>query len=211
MKRKFSILIIFITILLSSCVTTSAPPVEEKKYTRLPQQVNIGIIEFNNKTKYGARRLSDSALEILTTELTRSGNFIVVERARMDKILEEMKFQLSGVTTGENAAEIGKILNCEYLLVGSVSNFGVTTEGKDFIIVQQKIQKVKAEVDLRIIEVETGAVIYSAYGKGEIEKKISSNFGMGGTGGYDETLAGECLRIAINKSVHDLIEYFSVQ
>jgi curli biogenesis system outer membrane secretion channel CsgG len=146
----------------------------------------------------------------LTTELSRSGNFIVVERARMDKILEEMKLQLSGVTTGENAAELGKILNCEYLIVGSVSNFGVTTEGKDFIIAQQKIQKVKAEVDLRIIKVETGAIIYSAYGKGEIEKKISSNFGMGGTGGYDETLAGESLRIAIKQSVHDLIDYFSV-
>ena len=210
MKNIISILIIISTMFLFSCVTTSVV-VEEKKYTRLPQRYNIGILEFNNKTKYGARRLSDSALEILTTELSRSGNFIVVERARMDKILEEMKLQLSGVTTGENAAEIGKILNCEYLLVGSVSNFGVTTEGKDFIIAQQKIQKVKAEVDIRIIEVETGAIIYSAYGKGEIEKKISSNFGMGGIGGYDETLAGECLRIAINKSVHDLIEYFSVQ
>ncbi len=210
MKNILSILIIISTMFLFSCVTTSVV-VEEKKYTRLPQRYNIGILEFNNKTKYGARRLSDSALEILTTELSRSGNFIVVERARMDKILEEMKLQLSGVTTGENAAELGKMLNCEYLIVGSVSNFGVTTEGKDFIIAQQKIQRVKAEVDLRIIEVETGAIIYSAYGKGEIEKNISSNFCMGGTGGYDETLAGECLRIAINKSVHDLIEYFSVQ
>lgn len=209
MKNKISILMIVCTMFLFSCVTTSTV-VEEKKYARLPEKYNIGIIEFNNKTKYGARRLSDSALEILTTELSRSGNFIVVERARMDKILEEMKLQLSGVTTGENAAEIGKILNCKYLLVGSVSNFGVTTEGKDFIIVQQKIQKVKAEVDIRIIEVETGAIIYSAYGKGEIEKKISSNFGMGGTGGYDETLAGESLRIAIKQSVHDLIDYFSV-
>lgn len=209
MKNIIRILIVS-TIFFSSCVTTNMA-VEEKKYTRLPEKYNIGIVEFNNKTKYGARRLSDSALEILTTELTRSGNFIVVERAKMDNILEEMKLQLSGVTTGENAAEIGNILNCEYLLIGSVSNFGVTTEGRDFIIAQQKIQKVKAEVDLRIIQVETGAVIYSAYGKGEIEKKISSNFGMGGVGGYDETLAGECLRIAIKRSVHDLIEYFSVQ
>lgn len=209
MKSIIKILIVC-TIFLSSCVTTNTA-FEEKKYTRLPEKYIIGVVEFNNKTKYGARRLSDSALEILTTELTRSGNFIVVERAKMDNILEEMKLQLSGVTSGENAAEIGKILNCEYLLIGSVSNFGVTTEGRDFIIAQQKIQKVKAEVDLRIIQVETGAVIYSAYGKGEIEKKISSNFGMGGVGGYDETLAGECLRIAIKKSVHDLIEYFSIQ
>ncbi len=209
MKNIISILIIVCTVFLFSCVTTSMV-VEEKKYRRLPEQHNIGVIDFTNKTKYGARRLSDSAFEILTTELSRSGNFIVVERARMDKILEEMKLQLSGVTSGENAAELGKILNCEYLIVGSVSNFGVTTEGKDFIIAQQKIQKVKAEVDLRIIKVETGAIIYSAYGKGEIEKKISSNFGMGGTGGYDETLAGESLRIAIKHSVHDLIDYFSV-
>lgn len=210
MKKIISILIIASIVFLFSCVTTTVP-VEKKRYARLTEKYNIGIIEFNNKTKYGARRLSDSALEILTTELTRSGNFIVVERAKMDKVLEEMKLQLSGVTSGENAAEIGKILNCKYLLVGSVSNFGVTTEGKDFIIAQQKIQRVKAEVDLRVIEVETGAIVYSAYGNGEIEKKISSNFGMGGTGGYDETLAGECLRMAINKSVHDLIDYFSIQ
>jgi curli biogenesis system outer membrane secretion channel CsgG len=76
------------------------------------------------------------------------------------------------------------------------------------LIAQQKFQIADTEVDVRLIEVETAQILFSAYGKGHLEKKITAGAAGGGSGGYDETMAGDCLRLAINESVHDLNNYF---
>src|SRR6266850_5246518 len=56
----------------------------------------IGVVDFVNKTTYGANRLGTSATDILITELAKSNRFIVVERDKMDKLLEEQKLGLTG-------------------------------------------------------------------------------------------------------------------
>ena len=205
--------VIFLLVLgalgLTSCISMSVSGGDD--YQRLPEQIRVAVIDFENKTKYGARRLSDAAAEILVSELSRSGNFIIVERDRLDAVLSELEFQLSDLSEGENSAEVGKILNVEYLITGVISNFGVKTEGKDMLIAKKKIQTATAEVDLKLISVETAQIVYSAYGRGEAQKSIGSAFGVGGSGGYDETLAGDSLRAAIAEAVKRKIEFFSTR
>ena len=41
------------------------------------------------------------------------GSYTVVERANIDKILKEQKFQHSGCTDSEFAVEIGQLLNAD--------------------------------------------------------------------------------------------------
>jgi len=202
-------LLVLTALTLASCVSTTMSGVDE--YERLPEQVRVAVIDFENKTKYGARRLSDAAAEILISELSRSGNFIIVERNRLDEVLKELEFQLSDLSEGENSAQVGRILNVEYLITGVISNFGVKTEGRDMLIAKKKIQTATAEVDLKLIDVETAQIVYSAYGRGEAEKSIGSAFGVGGTGGYDETLAGDSLRAAIAEAVKRGTEFFSAR
>lgn len=191
---------------LSGCVTSSTSMVQD--YAVLPDQVRVAVIDFENKTKYGERRLADSAAEILVSEMSRSGNFILIERKRLEDVLKELEFQMSDLTDGENTAQIGNILNCEYLVYGVVSNFGVKTEGRDLLVAKRKIQTAQAEVDIKIVDVETAEIVYSAYGKGTAQKSIGSALGLGGTGGYDETLAGDCLRAAISEAVQRQVEFF---
>jgi len=202
-------LLVLTALTLASCVSTTMSGVDE--YERLPEQVRVAVIDFENKTKYGARRLSDAAAEILISELSRSGNFIIVERNRLDEVLKELEFQLSDLSEGENSAQVGRILNVEYLITGVISNFGVKTEGRDMLIAKKKIQTATAEVDLKLIDVETAQIVYSAYGRGEAEKSIGSAFGVGGTGGYDETLAGDSLRAAIAEAVKRGTDFFSAR
>jgi len=208
-RKCISIISVLIGIItLSSCITSSSTMIVE--YEKLNKQIRVAIIDFKNTTKYGARRLSDSAVQILVSELSRSGNFIIIEREKLDAVLKELEFQLSDLSQEGNAAEVGKILNCEYLISGGISNFGVKTEGRDLLIAKQKIQTVKVEVDLKLIDVETAQIVYSAFGKGETEKVIGSALGIGGSGGYDETLAGECLRAAISQAVEKKIKFFKI-
>lgn len=213
MKKIGKILIsIMMVVAVSGCVS-SADTYEFnlKAYKRLDKNYAAAIIEFENKSKYGERRLSDAASEILTTEMLRTGNFMLVERERVEEIKNEINFSNSGLTEMENRSMMGKLLNAEYLLIGVVSNFGVQIEGRDMILYQEKIQRATSEVDIRVIDVETGRIEYSAFGRGVVENKISRTLGVGDSGSYDETMAGDCLRMAVNDAVVNLTSYFETK
>jgi curli biogenesis system outer membrane secretion channel CsgG len=211
---KLSVIINFaVLIVMSGCsgvsvkkeqaITVKETEKVESKYTGPKRR--IAIADFENKTKYGARRLGTSASDILLTELAKSGKFILVEREQMNKILEEHKLAMSGVVDSASAVEAGKLLGVNALVTGSISQFGVKEEAMDAILVQTKQQIAQAVVDLRVIDVETGEIMYADSGKGEVKKKFGQTLGVGTKGGYDETIEGDALRAAIVKFVDNII------
>src|SRR5438552_2437048 len=93
----------------------------ESKYTAPKRR--IGVVSFENKAPYAQARIGNTATDILITELVKSGKFIVVERDRMDKILDEQKIGQSGAIDPNTAAKVGKILGLNAIVTGSVSQF----------------------------------------------------------------------------------------
>ncbi|MBN1383707.1 MAG: hypothetical protein JW983_02335 [Elusimicrobia bacterium] len=97
-------------------------PPTEIKTTKVSKKVdgteNIAVLnlEARNVSEQDAATISD----LIRTALVNVG-FSVIDKANMDKILEEHKFQRAGVTSPKNAAEIGKILNAQKIVVGSFS------------------------------------------------------------------------------------------
>jgi len=81
----------------------------------------------------------------LRTELFETGAFQVVEREKMQEILKEQGFQKTGCTSIECAVEIGQLLNVSEMVAGNIG----------------KIEEVYS-ISLRIIKVETGAIIKTA-------------------------------------------------
>jgi len=69
-----------------------------------------------------ARTLSEN----MRTKLLNTGRFEVLERAQMDRLIAEMKIQQTGLTDIQNAAELGKMLNVEKLIIGSIGQMGNT-------------------------------------------------------------------------------------
>jgi len=174
----------------------------ESKYTGPKRR--IGVVEFENKTAYGQNRLGQAASDILITELVKSEKFIVVEREKLDKVMAEQKFQQQGMIDSATAVKLGQILGLEAIVVGAVTEFGVKKEGSDYLITQTKQQVAEVNVDIRVIDVQSGQVILADSGKGVTKSKKASFLGMGTKGGYDETLEGEALRAAIVKFVDNI-------
>lgn len=164
----------------------------------------IGVVEFENKSAYGQGRLGGSAADILITELVKSGKFIVVERDRMNKILEEQKLQTQGTIDSQTAVQLGQIMGLEAIVVGAVSQFGVKKEGSDYLITQSKQQVAEVTVDIRLIDAQSGQVLMADSGKGRAKSRKGSFLGMGTTGAYDETLEGEALRSSIAQFVDNI-------
>jgi len=175
----------------------------ETKYTGPKRR--IGVVEFENKSAYGQGRLGGAASDILITELVKSGKFMVIERDRLSKLMDEQKLQTSGGLDSAIAVKLGKILGLEAVVIGSVSQFGVKTEGSDYLIKQNKRQVAEVTVEIRVVDVETGQILLADSGKGVTTRKWGSFLGMGTKGGYDETLEGDALRAAIVQFVDNII------
>ena len=206
-------LIAAIVLLAAACAPSKTVKTQQALSTKETEEVSskytgpkrrIGVVEFENKSAYGQGRLGGAASDILVTELVKSGKFIVVERDRMSKIMEEQRFQSQGMTDPQTAVKIGQVLGLEAIVVGSVSQFGVKKEGSDYLLTQSKRQVADVTVDIRLIDVQSGQVILADSGKGMAKSTKASFLGMGTKGGYDETLEGEALRAALVQFVTNI-------
>ncbi len=181
---------------------TPAPP----RITSKGPKLRVGIVDFVNKSSYGAGRLGNSASDILTTELFKTGAFILIERAQLGQVLKEQGLGQTGVVNPETAAQAGKILGLNAIVTGSVSQFGVSTGGSDYGVYKQKVQTAKCVVDVRVVDVTTGQLLFAESGRGEFERKAQEVLGMGQRAGYDETLGQEALRSSITKFMDNLVQ-----
>ncbi len=181
------------TAMLAGCAT--APAVKQAPPPTGPK-LRVAVAKFENKTTYGAR-LGTAAADILVTELARTERFILIERAELDRLLTEQKLGLTGAVDPATAAQMGKILGAAAMIVGSVSQFGVKTEGSDLLITASKRQIAEATVDARIIDVETARILHAETGSGEAKTTSGTFLGLGSSASYDEALEGKALRAAI--------------
>ena len=101
--------------------------------------VRIGVMDLVSETVSEAEtRILSNRLRI---ELVRTGEFTVIERERMDLILEEQGFQMSGCVAVECIVEIGQLLGMEKMIAGNIDKLG------DIYM-----------TNLRMVDVETGAI-----------------------------------------------------
>jgi len=114
----------------------------ESKYTGPKRR--IGVVDFAVKSGYGDKRLGTAASDVLITELAKTGKFVVVEREKLDKLMEEQKLQAAGPIDPRTVANVGKVLGLNAIVTGAVSEFGVKSEGGEYLIVQSKRQTAEA-------------------------------------------------------------------
>ena len=164
----------------------------------------VAIARFSNETSYGTSalfgskgaRIGKQAMDILSSRLTATGNFLIVERSDMKAIKAEQKnFKIKSALVG-----------ADYLIVGSVSEFGRSTVSEVGIFSRNKRQKAYAKVNVRLVDVSTGEVIFSEEGQGEALSEANTIFGVGTRSGHDHSLNDKALSSAISKLVSNLIE-----
>ena len=163
----------------------------------------LAITKFENATRFGKRRLGENITDVLTTELSKSQRFILLERAEVDKILEQVALSQSGITEG--TLEKIQILDADFILAGTVTHYAVTTTGSSNLFTQSKTQKAEVAADVRIIDVRTGEIILSETGRGTAEKDFEKVLGMGENGGYDESLEMDAFRKAVINLTENII------
>ena len=164
----------------------------------------VVIARFSNETKHGNSflldesndRIGKQASDILAARLTESGKFLMFERQDLDKIKAEQ--DLANITP--------KLVGADFLIIGSVSEFGRTSTSEVGIFSRNIKQSANATVNVRLVDVTTGQIIFSQEGSGEALSEANRVFGVGETAGFDSKLDDEALSAAISKLVSNLIE-----
>lgn len=163
----------------------------------------VAIGRFSNETQYAKGIFYDKendpmgkqALDILSSKLAASGKFLLLERNDLATLLEEAKKSEEGLAT----------LGADYMIIGSVTEFGRKNVGKNGVFTNAKTQIVEAAVAVRLVEVSTGLIIYSDEGKGSAELTTKTTMGVGGQASYDATLSDKAISEAIGQLVENII------
>ena len=104
------------------------------------EKPTVAIIDFDS---YGIGKSQVNMLvERLRTEIGNTKAVRLIERNAVDKIMEEQKFQLTGLTTNNIVAEIGNILGAQFMINGVIGKIGD-----------------KYTIDCKMFSVETGETI----------------------------------------------------
>lgn len=192
MKRALK----FITLV--SLALLAAAPVFAQGEKTIKRKVAIG--RFSNETQYAKGLFYDKendpmrkqALDILSSKLAASGKFILLEREDLDVLVAE---------AGDGMNKIG----ADYIILGSITEFGRKAEGQQKVFSSTKTQTVEAGVSIRLVEASTGLIIYSDEAKGFAETTSKTTLGIGGTAGYDATLSDKAISAALSQLVDNII------
>ncbi len=173
--------------------------------TRGPKK-RVAVIRFQDKSAYGRGRLGGAVQDILTTELAKSGLFILISRGGdLDLVLDEQDLSKTDIAKEGTGPKSGEVLGLNAIVTGAVSQFGVKQKSATYLLGASKTQTAEATVDIRVVDATTGQVIFADSGTGIHEESSTQVLGIGGAKGYDETLEGKALRAAISKFIDNLI------
>jgi curli biogenesis system outer membrane secretion channel CsgG len=212
MKKMMVIFFAFLVLCFAGCASTESsrslavgqPLTAMRPYNGPRSPIAVG--QFNNSSAYmrgifsdGEDRLGGQAKTILITHLQQTNRFTVLDRDNMAGASREAEIR------GEDQ----ELMGAAYLLTGSVTEFGRKEVGDMMlfgILGRGKKQIAYAMVSINVVDIHTTAVVHSVQGAGEYQLSDREVLGFGTYSGYDSTLTGKVLDLAIREAVDRLAE-----
>jgi curli biogenesis system outer membrane secretion channel CsgG len=150
---------------------TLAPlPAQERWIVAVPNfevragNVRIGDVDLSAQGETFYQELGSGVADIFVTEAFRSQQFRITERGELEKILAEQNLAASGRVEPQTAAQLGRITGAELIVLGSLSEFGVTTTGGGGRVLgifggSAETVTARVSVDIRIVDAVTAEIV----------------------------------------------------
>lgn len=154
--------------------------------------------------------------EMLTTELVKTGRFIILERKALADIQAEQTLGTSGTADPDAAIKPGKIIGAQVLVRGALTEYSYKRSTQNaggmlgqMLDVSRGSATATVALDIRMFDATTGQVIDSVRGEGKAKASGSAaNLNLGdiklGTGKTDNSPLGLATRQAIAKCVEEI-------
>ena len=178
--------------------SASVPPAKPQPQPAAPVQNNFASI-FMNSNAFSRPRLAvlpfedrsegknapaAAIINMMQTELHKTGLFTLIEREQLNKLLEEVKFGQSGLVDQATAPKIGRQLGAQYYMTGAITLYYYSEEASGFAFpvlgTSTKAKTAYAALDIRIVNTETGEIVYTSGQTGQATQ-TSKKSGITGT------------------------------
>jgi curli biogenesis system outer membrane secretion channel CsgG len=155
--------------------------------------------------------------EVLTSELTKTGKFIVLERKALADINAEQELGASGKVNVETASKAGSIIGAQILVRCAISEYAYTqtgTSGSLKIIkglsLGATVLRAQVGIDTRVYDAKTSEVLASAVSRGTAtakgaDIKFTDTKMDAGAGGFMTTPLGQASREALAGAVQFIV------
>jgi curli biogenesis system outer membrane secretion channel CsgG len=207
---------------------TSAAPARKPRVAVM--DFDYGTVQTTTAAVFGTNvDVGKGITNLLVTGLVKDGNFSVIERQALDKVLNEQNFSNSNRADPNSAAKIGKLLGVDAIVVGTITEFGNETKktglgggggnwgGFGVGGFGHSNSKANVSITARIINIDTGEIMAVADGTGQSHRSSTSLLGGGGNwhgfgGGnadfgssdFQNTIIGEATKAAVDQLATNL-------
>jgi len=164
----------------------------------------VAVIPFDNRTDWWAESMGEVAADMIVTRLVNSGEFTVIERERLESILEEQGFQLSGQVNPDDVVEIGRLAGVMYMITGAVTSFTIDEIGTRVLGRSVGYTEAQSEMNVRAISTETGEIITATEGSGS--KRLVNVSGVISMSAMDRGVAEDALGPAADNIAEELVD-----
>lgn len=176
----------------------------------------LGVLKFQDET--GAMPFQGGIgrvlTNILTNELAARPAFTVVERRRLQAILEEQDLAASGRLRPGDGARIGQLTGADYLVMGTVTAFEEGVDKKQArgffggLGGARESSTAYLAIDLRVVDTSTGEITQARTIEGRTTRTASSLSLAAGSAGFGyEALHSEALAKVVRAAIIEAIDY----
>lgn len=161
---------------------------------------------------HNTNAVSQGISNLLTNGLVKDRTYVLVERSKINAILAEQNLGQSNRIEATTAAQIGRVLGVDAVLIGSITQFHVEQKSKGGFLFglggKKKTQMAIVQLSARLVSTATGEILTSVEGNGEADKSETSGQ-LGGIGVDNEAdssnrLLGEASGLAVDEIVSQL-------
>lgn len=216
-----------VILLAIASIALSNASAQQKKRVAV-MNFDYGTVETNVMAMFGTNAdIGKGISDLVVQKLVEDGNYSVIERAQLDKILGEQNFANSDRADPSTAAKIGRVLGVDAIILGTITQFGRDDQSKTigggalggitgkYGIGGFSHKKATATVAItaRLIDTSTAEILAVAEGHGSESRSGNSILGAGGSssgaggGNYDvasSNFANTILGVALHKAVNEL-------
>jgi curli biogenesis system outer membrane secretion channel CsgG len=209
-------------VLAAVLVTATSLAAQEKKRVAV-LDFNYATVQASVQAVFGTTQdIGKGITDLLIDKLVNDGQYRVIDRQAMAKILAEQNFSNSNRADPGTAAQIGKLLGVQVIIIGDITQFGsddksygasgsgATIGGFGIGGLGMKKSKATVAITARMIDVNTGEILASSTGAGTSQRSGAmlggggSGSSSGGNGKLDmsssnfaNTIIGEAVRGAV--------------
>ena len=125
--RKPLLFSFFIVLVFMSCSSVSRIPVDVLKPASIsmPGVKEVAVVDFEGEKDSGSQIAT-----LVQSRLLEGGNFDIMERDKITKVLEEQNLGMSGIVDRETAVSVGEMLGVDAMIFGKVTTYQVDPDKK---------------------------------------------------------------------------------